>query len=70
MRSSTSENCRRCARLEATYEVVIEAIHEAMRGPRPFGEKLAEIYRYWDERDRIIQELYAHKADTHRKRAA
>jgi hypothetical protein len=69
-RRATQEGCQECDRLEAAYQAAIEGIQQAIRGPETLGDKLANMYLKQDERDRILQELYAHKSKAHSRNSA
>ena len=64
------DSCPECERLEVAYQTAIDGIQAAMRGGRTVGEKLADIYRKQDERDRAIKEFYSHKAQAHARKTA
>ena len=64
-----NESCPECKRLERAYGAAIEAIQLALRAPTNISERLSVMYRKQDERDRILVELYEHRANAHPKRA-
>ena len=66
----TNESCPECKRLERVCEAAFEAIQQALRGPASISEKITEMYRKQDERDRVMAELYKHNTAAHSRRTA
>jgi len=67
---ATPESCRECKRLERACDAAVEAIQHALRGPGSISEKITEMYRKQDERDRVVAEFYNHKTAAHSKKTA
>jgi len=67
---TANDSCPECERLEVAYQTTIDGIQAAMRGARTYSEKLADIYRKQDERDRVMREFYSHKAQAHSRKTA
>ncbi|MBV9181183.1 MAG: hypothetical protein JO356_07720 [Acidobacteria bacterium] len=54
--------CSICQNLEHDYQVCVREINSILqRRFRSGGEKLRELFRWQDRRDRAVQALYAHR---------
>lgn len=55
---ATDRSCLICKRLDAAYQKAVSGIQAAARLRGTVPQKVAELYRQADERDRVLVELY------------
>ena len=66
----TKQSCPECRRLEDDCDAAMQAIQRVIRGAASTSQKITEMYRQQDERDRVMAELYAQKAKAHSRKTA
>ena len=55
-------DCPECEKLERKYQLTIGEIYSVVGGKfNTVGEKLRELFRWQDMRDKTLKTLYAHK---------
>ena len=57
-----SLSCRECERLEREYELIIGEIYSVVDGRvGTISEKLRELWRWQEARDKVLKVIYKHK---------